>query len=219
MNAKSSTYLVRLTLFLISLSAWQNNAHAFMGASEIEKRNPTDISIKIGAYSGTIVRKSQKQNESDRTFQYGGVPFSVAIHNNYSSIATAFFQVGIVTDISNDQVTRQGFDGGIALHLFGGSKVIANEGKFASRIWRNSYNVSLLGTTGLHNYAASSPEDTSISVAGGVFEMGAGLQYRQDFGENSFGFDVLTTLFSVPASVERLETQGTEFSLFWRFLI
>jgi hypothetical protein len=204
-------------ILLVSLFFGSQTASAIEGS--IEDRSKLDVSFKMGAYAGEISRPNISTGEYD-TFQFGGVPIIMVLNNNYSPNASAIMQVGLVTDLVNDQVSRQGFDAGIAYHVFGGSKFLSKQSRYSSRVWKNPYNLSVVLLGGMHHYAASDKADISTNVTGAVFETSTGIQYRHDVSdEKSMGLDIMGTVFTLPASVDRIEPRGIEISLFWRFLM
>ncbi len=214
---KMKNFGIAISLAVFGSILHSGDASAVEGT--LEDRSKLDISFKLGAYGGEISRPNIVTKEYD-TFQFGGIPIFMVLNNNYSPKASAIMQVGLVTDLVNDQVSRQGFDAGIAYHVFGGSKFMSNQNRYSSRIWRNPYNLSLVLLGGIHHYAASDKEDITTNVTGAVFETSSGIQYRHDVGkEKSLGMDIVTTMFTMPASVDRIEPRGLEISLFWRFLM
>ena len=206
----------RITLFLCAIG--------FMGFATVASANVIsdeyDITLKTGAHAGSIMKPAEKKGESAKSFAFGGAPIAFVFNKDYSLKLSVLMEVGIVMDLTAQQVTKQGFYGGVGYHILGGARRIVQTSEFATLATSNPYNLSLVGMGGMQHFSASEKDNTEVRIAGAIFEVVGGLQYRHDIGEeSSLGLEVLQILITLPASVERLETTGTSFLFFWRIFI
>jgi hypothetical protein len=208
---RQSFYTTTFVLFLLTLgpsSLWAKDSDALW-----------DITAKLGGTGGAISAPGKQKGDPDRYFSYGGVLIGFALNRDLHPKITGTLQYHLVADIANSQVSRQGVDVGIAYHVLGGAMRLTETYDYAQISSGEAYNLSLLGRTGLRNYGASSKEDPNDKVSGSLLEILAGIGYRWSptTMRQAYGIEVLATLFSIPASVDRLETTGVETILFWRF--
>ena len=186
------------------------------GLARSEVNDAADLSLVTGFVNGSVTK--QQIDGSRRTFQMGGIPLGAALNRNLSANWTGALSGHILLDIVNRQVIRQGIGGSMSYHLLGGARRLSLPGDMVSISTSNSYNFSLLGRVNLQNYAASDPERPTNNIAGGLWEIATGLEYRKDFSESSaYGVAMLLSIATMPASVQRLSSKTSELLLFWRF--
>lgn len=175
-----------------------------------------DVSLLTGFAIGTVTKR--QVDRSNQTFQIGGVPLGLSWNHDISRDWSTALSGEFLLDAVNKQMIRQGFTGAIAYHLFGGGRRLDNLGDAIHVTATNSYNLSLLGRAGLFNYAASDPNSPSTSLAGGVWEIAMGVEYRKEvFDASALGASNLVSLTTLPASVERLSSRMNEVLFFWRY--
>ena len=202
--------------------------HPSMSMAEVQETGmittaPWDMSLKMGGFAGTITRANTDSDESSSdessSADVGGIPCAVAFNKDLLLNLSMMMQWQFIVDLINSQVIRQGFEGGVSYHVFGGSKLVLVPGDMAVIAHRNPYNISLVGRAGLQQYAASSKDNPSDNFSGSAFEIRAGIEYRTDISRTSaYGFELLQTIYTLPTSVERISPMITELSFFWRVM-
>jgi hypothetical protein len=191
------------------------SSHLARGHENREDRIPWDLSVKLGTSFGTITKESTSQVKN-----FGGFPIGLILNEDLSQKFLLSFQIAVVFDPLNNQLTRQGVDAVLAYHLFGGARLSVRDYDNVRFVSKNRFNLSLLLSTGFHAYSASSVSNPSDTLSGSVYETMGGLQYRYDFSEGSaLVVEALHSLFNVSASNERLSPDLIEISLSWRFFL
>ena len=178
-----------------------------------------DISLKTGGHTGQITEPPKEKGATPKRFGFGGAPIALVFNKDSSLSMSVLLEIGFIMDVQSQQVTKQGFYGGVAYHVMGGARRIVQESDFATISRANPYNLSLVFMGGLQNFSASEADNTNESVAGAIFETVGGLQYRYDLWDASVGIEFLQILVTLPASTERLSTVGTTIGFFWRTFI
>ncbi len=183
------------------------------------RETPLDLSFKFGGAGGTITRPRSNKTPEQK-FIFAGAPFAIAYNRGISPSLESFAQIGVLLDVPNKQVSRQGTDLGLIWHLWGGSRLYyaQNTQKFVhySRSWQS---FSLIGQVGLQRYGASNKDDTSQNISGSVFEIPFGFGYRNEWGSRAVGMEFLSTYLNLPASIERIDPVLGILYLYWRSAI
>lgn len=189
---------------------------AGIAAGASKGNNEQDVSFKIGGSVGSIHRP-ERNGVTDKTFQVGGLPLGIAWNHDASFHLSTTINAQLMIDVPNSQVMRQGVEGGMAYHILGGARRIVNNASDVRSISTSPFNLSLLGRMGIFNYSASTKNKPVENVAGSVLEARTGIEYRKDLSEvSALGTELLATLFTLPASTERLAPRFIEWSFFWR---
>ena len=152
-----------------------------------------------------------------RTFTISGIPLGFGA--TWDMGPNWGFQAdgSVLLDVIGRQQIRQGVSATLSYHLLGGAKRLAAEGPLVSVTARNPSSLSLVFRAGLFQYSASDANDPSISLSGSIWDLGSGVEFRRDLGEeHAIGASLLTTVTTVPASKERLSAQNKELLLFWQ---
>ena len=178
-----------------------------------DERGP-DITYKTGVAVGRIgvVRDAG----TTATYTIGGVPIGAALNHDFSHRVTGSFGGQVLLDVINREMLRQGVEAGVSYHLLGGSRRLEYSGDRVSVAATSNSSVSLTLMGGLYNYAAS-VDNGAVSFNGSVFETKAGFEYRRDRDrDSSWGAALLSTLFTMPASVNHLKPRVIELMFFLR---
>lgn len=179
-----------------------------------------DASIKVGGGTGTVSRSGRSVNEADLTYKFGGVLIAPAVNQHFSRRLSLCYQYEILLDMINSQVARQGLAMDVSMHILGGARRTEQDFKQVHLLQRNSYNLSLVGNFAFQRYAASTKDGTAPSLSGSTFEVLAGMEYRQDISDSyAVGMEALSTVFSMPGSVERITSKVLLVNLFLRMFI
>ena len=174
----------------------------------------SDVGFKIGGSVGTV---SIADDKGTKIFSFGGMPFGMAWYKDLSAKWAGTLQAMAMFDLRNTQLIRQGVEGGVAFHLLGGPRRMGQEGHEAGFVSRSPMALSLALRGGVQHYAATDKEHTSERVSGSAFEAKSGLEYRREMtAESAITIDLLATIFSIPASVERLTPRTVELVFGWR---
>ncbi len=174
-----------------------------------------DVSVASGVATGTVAQ--EKSDGSVKTFQMGGIPFAAMLNRDLAESWSGSLQAQVMLDLANYAMIRQGFAGTLLYHVLGGARRISHAGDMVTTTSTSRYNLSLAVRGGIFDYAAASRKNPSESVSGGVWEMASGLEYRRDVSETSaFGVSFMTTVVTLPTSVQRLASRTTELLGFWR---
>lgn len=183
--------------------------------SRAETTASSDVSILSGFALGTV---SKTLNDgSSQTFRIGGVPLGFSRNFDISYNWSTALGGQILLDIINRQMIRQGFTGSCSYHLLGGPRRLDGLGESIRVTSTNSYNLSLVGRAALFNYGASDPKSPGTNLAGGVWEIASGLEYRKEISDSSAtGAMIMLSMTTLPASVERLASKTNELLFFWR---
>ena len=185
-------------------------------AEEMVATSSYDLGISTGATFGT---GTQGTGDKPREFGYGGFPFALALNENVSAKWTLQFSGSMVFDLGNIEITRSGLQFSAFYHLLGGSRSLVAEYGQDRVISGDPYNFSLILQLNYQHYAAVAKAG-GASLSGSLIGTAVGLEYRFDFSDHSaIAFDLLNSLVSFPASVERLSIKTTEFLVSWRFFI
>ena len=213
-------FFTRLFIGLL-ISLWSFSS--FSQVSQILEENfPYEISIKGGGIIGDLIytvppKEGSEGKSSDETYTIGGFILAMDVQKGLSMDYTFHVQPQLAVEISELQIVRKGIDAGIAYHLYGGARRVKKEYKYINFAGTTPFNFSLLARAGYHAYSYSSASDSSEVLTGAALEGKAGIEYRKDyFKDSSLGVELVATLFSVPAGVERVKFQGIELTLFWR---
>ena len=181
-----------------------------------EESNPIDLSFKMGGDSGTIY-SPEHDNVKSATYTVGGMPLGIAWNRDNSFNWSTTLGAQMMIDIPNSQVMRQGFEGGFSYHLLGGSRRLVDNSSDVHTVSTSPYNFSVVGRIGFFNYSSSTKSTPMVSIVGSVFEGRGGFEYRRDLSASkAIGAEFISTIFSLPASVERISPRFIEFSLFLR---
>lgn len=175
--------------------------------------------LDVGAASGGVAGhvSSTDSDGKSRNFRIGGMPFVAMLNRDLASQWTGSLQGQVLLDAVNRQMIRQGFSGTLAYHVLGGSRRIVNASDVAKEVATNRYNVSVLVRGGVFSYAATESDDPKARLSGSVWEMASGLEYRKTVSEKSaFGASAISTVVTLPASVDRLSARVVEVLAFWR---
>lgn len=175
--------------------------------------------LDVGTGSGGVAgRVSSRDSEGEtHKFRIGGLPFVAMLNRDLASQWTGSLQAQVLLDAVNRQMIRQGFSGTLAYHFLGGSRRIATASDVAKELATNRYNVSILVRGGVFSYAATERNDPKSRLSGSVWEMASGLEYRKTVSEKSaFGASAISTVVTLPASVDRLSARVVEVMAFWR---
>lgn len=181
-----------------------------------------DLTFKTGLAAG-IVKQSRSNDtglRSSQSFNLGGIPLALAYYRDLMPSLTTIVQGQMLLDLVNQQISRRGIEGGLAYHVIGGVRRIevGAKGKF-HQVSQSKMNLSLSLREGLFSYEASNKKTTATELAGATFETRGGVEYRRDLGENSaLTVELISTLFSVRASRERIEPVMTELLMGYRTL-
>jgi hypothetical protein len=168
-----------------------------------------DVAIKTGFSAG--IAKQSKTNEngivSSKSYNLGGIPVAAAFYRDVMPSLTATFQGQLLLDLVNQQMTRKGVEAGVAYHLIGGVRrlELGSKGRL-HQVSRSKTSLSLAIREGLFLYEAINKQTSVKDLNGTTLETKGGLEYRRDLGENSaLTFDLMSTLFAVRISVDRVE--------------
>jgi hypothetical protein len=177
-----------------------------------------DLTIRTGAAFGTITYI----NDNNKVIRggFGGIPFDGLWNRGLSRSMSMVLGGGVLLDLKNSQLIRQSLGGGISWHVLGGPRRYAREGVAAGFVTRSTSSLSLLTYGNLQNFAATDAANTKTQVAGSVFAVDIGLEYRFDLSDvNAVTVEFLNSVFSIPASVSRIKPTATELLFGWRTFI
>jgi hypothetical protein len=174
-----------------------------------------DLSVGTGVSEGTVVQ--EQPDGKVNTFTIGGIPFAAMLNRDLAEHWSGHLDLSAMLDVVNQQMIRQGFAGTLDYHVLGGARRIAHPGDTVSTTSTSHQSLSVAVRGGIFNYAAANKKDPNVTLSGGVWELAGGLEYRRDVSERSaFGGAFMTTITTLPSSVQRLSTRTTEVLGFWR---
>lgn len=172
--------------------------------------------ITLGGSVGTV--GETKEDGTEEVYSLGGTVIGSGYMQSIGDFANYLLEFEALIDYASSQVARQAFNVGIMIHLLGGASQYHEDYGSVKIEHISSYGLSLVGKTGLHNYAASDPEDPSISVKGGMLQFIVGLAYRTRYDNDiSLGMMLSSDVKSFPTSVNRLSAQTSNLGLFLIF--
>ena len=198
-----------MRLILICLLAFVSNTALSQDSGRY------DFTAKTGVAVGSIdFVDNSGQNASGL---WGGIPLLLYFNYPLSHSSTLMIGGGVLLDLKNSQLIRQGFGLGHAWHLIGGTRSFEMKGSTAGFETYSSKSLSLTSYASMQNFAASDPLDNSSRVTGSAFQVDLGIEYRHDFShKNSLTVELLGSAFSLPASTSRVQPQSIEFLFGWR---
>lgn len=174
-----------------------------------------DLTAKSGVALGSIDFVDNSGENVSGT--WGGIPFSLYLNYALSHSSTLMLGGGVLLDLRNSQLIRQGFGLGHAWHFLGGTRSFETKGSTAGFETYSSKSLSMTSYASMQNFAASDPENNNSKVTGSAFQIDLGLEYRHDFSQrNSLTVELLGSAFSLPASTSRVKPQSIEFVFGWR---
>lgn len=175
--------------------------------------------LDVGIGSGLVVGRvsATEADGTSRQFRTGGIPFVGMLNRDLASKWTGSLQGQVLLDTVNQQMIRQGFSGSLAYHLFGGVRRMSSVSDIAKNVATNRYNLSVVLRGGIFNFAAAEKNDPEARLSGSIWEMASGTELRYSPSEaNAFGASAMTTVVTLPASVDRLSARMIEVLGFWR---
>jgi hypothetical protein len=201
---------------------WIRAAFAFLVIGSVTANADVPEGLDMSAGTGGALGSVAKTREDGtaQTYPIGGVPFAAILNRDLAEHWAGGLEAQMMLDIVNQQMIRQGFAGSISYHLLGGPRRLVWPGSAVNITSMSHYNLSFKTRGGIFNYAAAARNDPGHGLSGSVWEFSAGVEYRQDLSErNAAGTSLMTTVLSLPASIDRLSTSMTELLLFWRFYL
>ncbi len=177
-----------------------------------------DMTCRTGISGGSITYTDDTGEEV--TGNYGGIPIGVVWNRGFSRSMSLLLSGGVLLDLINSQLIKQGFAGGVAWHVLGGPRTYSLGGTELGVISRTASSLSLVTYGGIQNFAATDTNDPTLQVSGSVFEVDIGIEYRHDLSdEDAATFEVMTSVFSLPASTSRIKPSSLEILFGWRTYI
>lgn len=171
-----------------------------------------DIGVYGGIEAGTLVDPNRKAPVT-----IGGIPMGARITNDLNGTWSMLYQAGILLDLVNSQVVQQGGEVGLSWHFMGGSRHVGFGSTLGTIEGTSKNDLSLALRSGYYQMLASSKADPLDRVTGSLVEFKTGLEYRQEFfWGTAIGAEVLLSVITMPASVERLSYQGLSIIFVWR---
>lgn len=201
-----------LAIFFFSLPL---NANPFVEKSVLDSN--WELNAHLGASFAEVVRpKENSESKKNQRIDIGGVNAIITGNSDVSDVLGVNIGGALLFDFINSQIAQQSIRASLLFHILGAPKRIRS-GPNGSGIKITSYSndqVSFITQGAFLNYAATT-EDLSTKLSGSVFETRLGFRYRFSFSEIfSGGLELLTTLYSVPANENRLESKTSEVSIF-----
>jgi hypothetical protein len=186
----------------------------FISSALARADDEIDISFRVGGAAGSIKASSERGKESSN---FGGIPFGIAWHKDLSGKFASMIQGMTLFDVVNTQLIRQGIEAGLSYHLLGGARRLVKQGGEAGIVSRSASALSLALRGGFQSFAATDKNDPTSRVSGSAFEVRSGLEYRQEMTDSgALVVELISTVFSVPASVDRLTPRAVELIFAWR---
>lgn len=203
---------MKLQLFSLAACAYLCSLSMRAQAASLDDLIEMDVGVYSGLEAGTLVDPNR-----DAPVGIGGIPMGARITDDLSGTWSLLYQGGILLDLINSQVVRQGGEVGLSWHFMGGSRHVGMGSTLGTIEGTSKMNLSLAMRSGYYQMLASSKADPLDRVTGSIVEFKTGLEYRQDFfWGTALGAEALLTLFTMPASVERLSYQGFSLLFVWR---
>jgi len=190
-------------------------------AAPSSERVPLDFSIRLGMTSGLITQAAVASDDapSDEIpiSDYAGNPISLGVNYDVSPSLTLSADLWLVAGAA--LLAEKGLFFGMAYHLMGGSRYLVEDLGFSRITRRNAYNLSFVARLG-YNVIELSNTDVSKTVAGAMFEVLMGIQFRQDIGENSaIALEYYMDMMSLPATTPQVTAKRTAILLSYRFFL
>ena len=177
-----------------------------------------DMTFRTGVALGTITFTTE--DDKSVTATYGGIPLEAIWNRGLSKSLSLRVGGGAVLDLKNMQLIKQGFLTGIAWHLLGGPRSYAQEGTAAGFVTRSRNAITLLAYGGFQNFAATDADNPKTSVSGSVFESSLAMEYHHDFSDkNGVTVELVSSVYSLPASTSRIKTSYYGLIFGWRTFI
>ena len=191
---------------------------ATCGSSLAFCEDTIDATFRMGAAFGTITYTDDNNDVVSGSF--GGIPFGMMWNRGLSKSASLVAGGGVLLDLKNAQLIKQGVSGGVSWHIIGGPRIYKKQGAAAGFVTRNPSSLSVVTYGGLQNFAATDATNIKTRVSGSVFEVDLGIEYRYDFSdENAATIEFINSVFTLPASVSRIKPTSTEIVFGWRTFI
>ena len=154
-----------------------------------------DVSAMTGVAFGTV--SQQQKLWSSKKFMLGGIPLGLAIYQDIAPSWTVHLDIQAILDIVGKQQIRQGLSGTLNYHILGGAKRMSTSGPILHSTSRYLTNLSLAFRGGVYHFSASNAEDPSLTLSGSLWDLAAGIEYRQDIGEfSSIGSSLMSTVMT-----------------------
>ena len=177
-----------------------------------------DVTFRTGAAFGSLTFLDD--NDQQVTGSFGGIPLGAMWNRGLSRTASLRLGGGVLLDLKNSQLIKQGIAAGFAWHVLGGPRRFSREGATAGFVTTSQSSVSIITYGGLQNFAATDAENTKTKVAGSVFEVDLGLEYRYDFTDvTAATIELASSIYTLPASVSRIKPATYELIFGWRSFI
>jgi len=174
-----------------------------------------DYSFVTGGTIGLVVDPTRKKGNQEVGF--GGIPLGARITTSSDAHYSLVYQAGILLDLGNNQVVQQGGEFGVSWHFIGGARKVKRVSSLGTIFGTSPYDLSLLARVGYFQFSASSINDPSDRVTGAVVDFRTGIGYRRDILYTSaLAVEIMATVYSIPASLERISHSALDFSLIWR---
>jgi len=181
----------------------------------------SDLTVATGFVAGQLEYKDV--NDQDDKAGFGGVPIVVMLNRDWSARVGGSLRIGTLLDLKNSQLIRQGAGFAAHVRLLGGARALmtgTDDGRAmlgsARFVSRNSRELSLILGIGIENFSAAN-KDATVKVSGAIFENRAGLLWRQSLsGGSDLTFEISSTVFTLPVSVDRLAARSIDLLLGWR---
>lgn len=140
----------------------------------------------------------------------GGVLVGGGVSTELGRTLGAGVQYVMMVDLVNEQISRRALGTRFTMNLLGGAPTILQSSKFGKVYSGYLYQLAAITEVSMSDYDAATG-DLSNQLSGSVFEINLGFLFRR----SGYGMELLTTIFSVPASNERLSTRMTSLNLFY----
>ena len=214
---KIARILALLSVF-DSFEGWAQSPDAEVRVAKtimVPPKDPLDLDLHMGAGFGTFTTKDNL-TKSFGGLLVGGTLFQETMLSRF----TASSSIDLLIDGGSLQVIRTGIAGALTWNFLGGKKQQIYRLKPATFASSNPLSLGWVWRIGYDSFAGTPAAIGALALTGSNSHLDSGFRTTYRMGNSaSMSLDLMTTVLSLAASIEKSTQKATELSFGWRYYL